>query len=425
MWFNGYSTSLVFTIYLNYFIKEEEGINELNTSNANTTNEDVGVFNEEHLSLVANDDGSVMVPKVGMTFVSWELVEIMYKIYGKATGFGICRPQGADNGDGQKRAITLRCECWGSPHNKKMTEELKQQREMEIGGSLVLDSGRVKERKSKKCNCPAKLYARLNKMGLWEISNVILGHEGHQPIPSDSRLVKEYRMQSFTNNLRRRVLHDVEAGVPISQILASVARERDGLANMPITDRDMRHVVDKSRRMKMVGGDAVALMAYLERMSIDNENFFHSVRVDSTGGLQDVLWVDARSKASYEEFGDVVCFDTTYMTNDYELPFANFVGVNHHGQTTLFGCALISHEDCETFKWLFTEWLVCMGGKAPRGILTDQAAAMTKPIAEVMPETTHRWCIWHILRKIPVKFGALSKLSCIYILHGFSPNIYI
>lgn len=38
-----------------------------------------------------------------------------------------------------------------------------------------------------------------------------------------------------------------------------------------------------------------------------------------------------RSRAAWEDFGDVVCFDATYLTNEYELPFANFVGVNQNG----------------------------------------------------------------------------------------------
>lgn len=52
-----------------------------------------------------------------------------------------------------------------------------------------------------------------------------------------------------------------------------------------------------------------------------------------------MVWVDARSRAAYEEFNDLVCFDATYLTNDYEVAFANFVGVNHHEQSILLGCA--------------------------------------------------------------------------------------
>ena len=38
------------------------------------------------------------------------------------------------------------------------------------------------------------------------------------------------------------------------------------------------------------------------------------------------------SRTTYKDFEDVVTFDTTYLTNKYDMSFAHFVGVNHHGQ---------------------------------------------------------------------------------------------
>ncbi|KAK2644689.1 hypothetical protein Ddye_019884 [Dipteronia dyeriana] len=87
---------------------------------------------------------------------------------------------------------------------------------------------------------------------------------------------------------------------------------------------------------------------------------------------------DARSRAAYKEFGDVLTFDTAYLTNKYDIPFAAFVGVNHHGQSILFGCGLMSNEDTETYVWLFQSWLTCMFGCAPTAIITDQDKAMQK-----------------------------------------------
>ena len=43
-------------------------------------------------------------------------------------------------------------------------------------------------------------------------------------------------------------------------------------------------------------------------------------------------------------FGDVVIFDTTYNTNRYGMIFAPLTGVNHHGQTIIFGCGFLSDE---------------------------------------------------------------------------------
>ena len=42
-----------------------------------------------------------------------------------------------------------------------------------------------------------------------------------------------------------------------------------------------------------------------------------------------------------------------------------------------------------------------MLGHAPFKIITDDDKAMGKAIAEVLPNTTHRLCLWHILQKVP------------------------
>ncbi|XP_056698168.1 protein FAR1-RELATED SEQUENCE 8-like [Spinacia oleracea] len=155
----------------------------------------------------------------------------------------------------------------------------------------------------------------------------------------------------------------------------------------------------------MKEGDWNAMWKYFKEMSIDNENFFHKHRLGQDNRLQDVMWVDVRIRDAYEEFGDVAVFDSTCLTNEYDLPFSNFVGVNHHGQTLLLGCALLSHENSETFEWLFTTWLLCMSNKKPIGFLTDQDVAMRKALRDVMPDVRHRWCLWHILTKFSHKLG--------------------
>ncbi|KAL2944081.1 Protein FAR1-RELATED SEQUENCE 12 [Bienertia sinuspersici] len=104
------------------------------------------------------------------------------------------------------------------------------------------------------------------------------------------------------------------------------------------------------------------------------------LKLGHTIGLKHILWVDARSRAAYEEFNDVVFFDPTYLINQYELPFVNLiVGISYVG--TL-------HE-----------------GNYSRGILTDQEAAMLNALRSTMPETRHHWCTWHITEKFSQKLG--------------------
>lgn len=69
-------------------------------------------------------------------------------------------------------------------------------------------------------------------------------------------------------------------------------------------------------------------------------------------------------------------FDTTYKTNKYSMPLGNFVGVNNHSQSIMFGCALLQNEEEETFVWLFQTWLEALSGKLPISILKDQDRAI-------------------------------------------------
>ncbi|KAK1574812.1 hypothetical protein Q3G72_000155 [Acer saccharum] len=159
-----------------------------------------------------------------------------------------------------------------------------------------------------------------------------------------------------------------------------------GHENLSFTEQDYRNLVKKRRQLRLGDGDVAALQKYFLKMHHDNSNFFYTIDIDEEGRLKNVLWVDARSRATFKEFGDVVTFDTTYLTNRYDMPFAPFVGVNHHRQSTLLGCGLISNEDTETFIWLFKNWKTCMFDCAPKAIITDQDKAMQKGIEVVFPE---------------------------------------
>ncbi|CAH9136866.1 unnamed protein product [Cuscuta epithymum] len=142
-------------------------------------------------------------------------------------------------------------------------------------------------------------------------------------------------------------------------------------------------------------------------MQAQCQDFFFSVDLDDESRLRNVFWED-NSRYAYKSFGDVITFDTTYLTNRFDMPFAPFVGVNHHGQSVLLGCGLISNEDTQTFVWLFKAWLDCMEGCAPNGITTDQDCAMQNAIQIVFPDTRHPWCLWHIMKKLPEKLGGLA-----------------
>ena len=129
------------------------------------------------------------------------------------------------------------------------------------------------------------------------------------------------------------------------------------------------------------------------------------IQVDEEDRLSSVFWVDTRSRITYNRFSDVVAFDTTYQVNQYKMPFAPFTGVNHHKQSVLFGCTLLSDETESTFIWLFTTWLEAMSGQQPGLIITDYDSAIGRAVERIFPQSRHRYCKWHIMSKMPREMG--------------------
>ncbi|KAL2905859.1 Protein FAR-RED IMPAIRED RESPONSE 1, partial [Bienertia sinuspersici] len=308
-------------------------------------------------------------PAIGMVFSSWQEVETYYRAYAKHEGFGVVRAAWsgykAKDKTTQCRNAQWTCDRFGKLDWRRKIED---------------DLG-VKT--SKKCECPVMIYATVNAKNEWLVRLVVNEHQNHNPTPSKSRFIATHCKEEMNYHVKRKL------------------KERNGLQEMAINERDVRNEFYKEKKLKLKDGDAKAMLEYFEKMTEGNQFFSHMCRLDNFGQLQDILWVDARSRAAYEEFNDVVCFDTTYLTNQYELPFANFVGVNYHGLTILLGCALISHET----EWVSRTWVHCMRGIAPGGILTNQEAAMRNALRSTMPETRHRWCIWHIIEKFSQKLG--------------------
>ncbi|XP_068321254.1 protein FAR1-RELATED SEQUENCE 9-like [Pyrus communis] len=156
-------------------------------------------------------------------------------------------------------------------------------------------------------------------------------------------------------------------------------------------------------RQRTLGGGGQHVLDYLKRMQADNPTFFYAVQGDSDHSSGNIFWVDATARLNYTYFGDAVIFDTSYRTNRYRVPFASFSGFNHHGQPVLFGCALILNESESSFVWLFQTWLHAMAGRLPVSFTTDPDRHMQVAVAQVLPQTRHRFCKWAISKETQEK----------------------
>ncbi|KAL7220217.1 hypothetical protein ACSBR2_013144 [Camellia fascicularis] len=103
--------------------------------------------------------------------------------------------------------------------------------------------------------------------------------------------------------------------------------ETGGHEHLSFTEKDCRNYIEKMRRLRLGTGNAEAILTYFTKMQNKNSSFFYVKDLDDDGRLQNVFWAVARSRAAYESFGDVVSFDSTYLTKKYDMPFALFVRI--------------------------------------------------------------------------------------------------
>ncbi|XP_042425819.1 protein FAR1-RELATED SEQUENCE 6-like [Zingiber officinale] len=332
----------------------------------------------------------VKIPEIGMTFSCEEEVRTFYNSYAQNVGFGICKLGGRNGDDGKQKYFSIGC--------------------AKNGGKVSQAKNILYPRPSTKTNCKAKINVAIRNDGNFVITSLCLEHN-HILSPGKSR---HFRCNKVLDSaIKRKLELNDQAGITLSKSFQSFVVEAGGYENLTFDERKCRNYISEARRLRLGDGDAEALSNYFCRMQSRNSNFFYVLDLDGESRIKNIFWADARCRAAYEYFSDVVTFDTTYLTNSYDMPFAPFVGVNHHGQSILLGCGLLSSEDSATFIWLFKSWLTCMLGHAPKAIITDQCRAMTIAIEEVFPNSHHRLCLWHIMKKIPAKFGGHAQYKMI------------
>ncbi|CAL9194074.1 protein FAR-RED IMPAIRED RESPONSE 1 [Musa acuminata AAA Group] len=363
-------------------------------SQENTTMAIVVIQDGNKCDLDASPKGKDVVeqPSAGMMFKCIDELYEYYKTYGNQVGFPVFKKSTKNDKQGRLHFVTLSCGRGGKSRCK---------REKSVNPSLTM-----------KIECNAKLNARVYDDGVVRVTSVFLEHN-HELSPTRARYLPRRRSVSTSIKRRREKIDQVDGTV--AEPIASAAEygEHENEPSLEKVCQNYIDNIDKARKLCLGVGDAGAICNYFNRMQEQNSNFYYSMDFNEEGHIRNIFWADERSRVAYKSFNDVVTFDTTYLTNKHDMPYVTFVGVNHHGLPILFGCGLVSGEDTETYVWFLTQWLACMCGNAPKAIITDQDMAMRKAIEIVFPEIRHRWCLWHIMKKISGKLSWHSNYELI------------
>lgn len=324
-------------------------------------------------------------PILGMSFHSIKDVEEFYKSYAHNGGFSVrIGPQNlALDGVINKRFM---CSRAGFKKVKETDDAPKNQKNHALS----------------RCGCNANIYVKLGTDKKYYITSMVEEH--NHPLCSPDKTLFLRSNHSVSQRAKNTLCTCHKASIGTSQAYRILQVNDGGFNNIGCTKRDLQNYY-RGLREKIKDADAQLFVAQLERKKEANAAFFYDFIVDEDGKLLYIFWADGTSRKNYSHFGDLASFDSTYSTNQYNMKFTPFTGVSHHMQSIFFGGGFLINERIESYEWLFKTFLAAMGGKAPVLIITDEDASMKSAIASCFPETVHRFCMWHILEKIPEKAG--------------------
>ena len=311
-----------------------------------------------------------------MEFSTEEEAIQFYKAYARFHGFAVRKDDVVKDHEGKIVARRLLCNKEGKCETKNKKNEDSNRQTMRTG-------------------CLARLrvaYDFIQK--IWKVTNFEPNHNHELSPPNLVHLIPNYRKLSESDKQIVSGLHS--QGVRTCHILGFLMGQKGGHENLGFIKKDLYNYTDHQGRVRIEGGDTFATLSYFQGKADNDSTFFSEFTFTNDGRLENIFWADSASRLDYECFGDVVLFDATYKKNRYDKPLVIFTGYNHHGETTIFACALISDEKIESYKWVLNMFSKAMYEKHPKAIVTDGDKSMRKAIRVVFPNSRHRLCSWHL-----------------------------
>ncbi|PRQ30067.1 putative transcription factor FAR family [Rosa chinensis] len=360
----------------------------------------------------ARDEINLNAPKDlelhdGLEFESKEEAFSFYKEYAKSMGFAaVIKASRRSRASGKFIDAKFGCSRYGTkPETSKAQTAEPGSYSRESSICLKRKRGGRASRSLEKTDCKACMHVKRRQDGRWTVCTLIKEHN-HEIFPDEAYFFRGHRKLDLSSGnvdgihaIRRRT----------KNMFANMSRHSGGYKKSSNQKGGGKNQSPSLQHLSLEEGDAQVMLDHFLCMQDENPNFFCAIDLNEEQRLRNVFWVDAKGRLDYGNFSDVVFLDTTYIKNEYKLPFAPFIGVNHHLQFILLGCALLADESKSNYVWLMRAWLKAMGGRAPRVILTDQDKFLKEAIAEVFPDSRHCFCLWHILGKIHEKLGYVIR----------------
>ncbi|KAL3629131.1 hypothetical protein CASFOL_026353 [Castilleja foliolosa] len=293
------------------------------------------------------------VPKLGMGFESDDHAYEFYNAYAGRVGFSV------------RKDYVNRSKIDGAVASRRYTCFREGFRQNDKRGSKV-----KRPRKETRVGCMAQLVISRQSDGRYRVTHFEETHN-HELVPACK-----------VGMLRSQKKHEL--------LLAE--NQNDDVYDCV----DLKMSLESKRARDLNRDEAEIVHNYFRCKKLKDPSFVYCVQLDVDEEMSNLFWADEKMLSDYVYFGDVICFDTTYLKNKDYRPLVLLFGINNHKQILVFGAAFLYDDTVQSFKWLFRTFLKTMSGKTPKTILSDKDAVISNALVSEFPEAQHRLCVWQM-----------------------------
>ncbi|PPQ82718.1 hypothetical protein CVT24_009926 [Panaeolus cyanescens] len=313
-------------------------------------------------------------------------------------GFIWRRGQSRCYADGALKRLTMRCSSYGA-HNPKHAAHI--------------DPTDHRRGKSAKSDCNAHVNINyIRETGSWRITTIIWDHTGHDrhiPVGCTAPTQPTSEQKVLIGNLATSVKQTFTR----SQIADVLSKQSNGptLEARQITNIINEHRREARGRTQELGGDFPAILASLEKHSLDDPRWFYRVRLSESSVVTSLFWMSPVQIDLARRWGDVVLNDACYNRNNVGYPLNIGIVVDGYANSRNVFYSIQATEDLETDKWMLQCYLDAVGNLHPETFLSDRHATLISVLPRVMPKTEHLYCLHHLASNVDQRLRSMLSAT--------------
>ncbi|KAK9675756.1 hypothetical protein RND81_11G028600 [Saponaria officinalis] len=362
-----------------------EPIDIIIDSNSTTTTTETDLLGSPNVIGIPTDGvphcSEHLKPSIGKTFATLDEGLDFYKEYAKICGFSARLDSSKIN-----KGVVTHKQCVCSKQGESKHEGVKRKRAVTRVG------------------CEAKVNFRRLGTGEYEIYEFVEHHK-HPMVTPDTMI--HLKSSRNLNLVHKKIIMDnsrINQG-PVKSFRMFKEYVR-GYKNVGASLEDFKKISRDVKKYIKEYDAQMLIETFMQKKAIC-PSFYFDFEVDKDQNLNKNFWADPIGIKNYALFGDSNSFDTTFDFNKYRMVFTPFTGVDNHKRCVTFAAGLIAKENAKSFSWLFENYLKAMGGCYPITLITDQCRGIKAGVEKVFSGITeHRYCMWHIMKKMPEKVGS-------------------